>query len=77
MNPSTLQQAWNLPSTEVAVSILGGDAGTLGAQVTVPAQTPRPNTTIDSVAADSAGLARLSGFRAQVLDNATTTLEGE
>jgi hypothetical protein len=77
MNPTALQQAWNLASQQDAVDILGGDAGTLGAEVTAPAQTARPNTTLSAVAADSAGLARLSGFRAQVLDNATTTLEGE
>ncbi len=76
MNPAALQKAWNLPSQDHAVALLGGDPGTLGAQVTAPAQTPRPNTTIDQVAADSAGLARLSGFRAQVLDNTTTTLGG-
>jgi hypothetical protein len=76
MNPAALQEAWNLPSQDHAVALLGGDPGTLGAQVTAPAQTPRPNTTIDQVAADSAGLARLSGFRAQVLDNTTTSLGG-
>ena len=75
MNPATLQQAWNLSSPQEAVAILGGDPGTLGAQVTAPAQTARPNTTIDAVQKDIAGLNRLSGFRAQVLDNATTTLE--
>ena len=77
MNPSALQQAWKLPSQQEAIAILGGDAGTLGAQVAVPAQTERPNTTIDAVAADAASLARLSGFRAQLLDNAAATLKGE
>lgn len=77
MDPAALQQAWKLSSPQEAVAILGGDPGTLGAQVTAPAQTDRPNTTIDAVAADSAGLARLSGFRAQVLENAATTLKGE
>jgi len=77
MNAAALQQTWNLASPQEAIAILGGDAGTLGAQVTAPAQTARPNTTIAAVAADSAGLARLSGFRAQVLSNATTTLEGK
>ena len=76
MNPAMLQQAWNLPTQDHAVAILGGDPGTLGAQVTAPAQTERPNTTIDEVAKDSAGLARLSGFRAQVMDNVTTKLGG-
>ena len=76
MNPATLQQAWNLSSSQEAVAILGGDPGTLGAQVTAPAQTARPNTTIDAVQKDISGLNRLSGFRAQVLDNATKTLEG-
>jgi len=77
MNPANLQQAWKLSSTAEATAILGGDAGTLGAQVTAPAQTARPNTTIDAVAADTVGLDRLSGFRAQILDNAATTLKGQ
>jgi len=77
MNPVNLQRAWKLSSTEEATAILGGDPGTLGAQVTAPAQTARPNTTIDAVAADTASLDRLSGFRAQILDNAATTLKGQ
>ncbi|HYK35313.1 hypothetical protein [Alloacidobacterium sp.] len=77
MNPSALQQAWRLTSQQEAAAILGGDAGTLGAQVAAPTQTARPDTTIDAVAADTAGLNRLSGFRAQLLDNAATTLKGE
>ena len=77
MNPVNLQQAWKLSSTEEAAAILGGDPGTLGAQVTAPVQTARPNTTIDAVAADAGGLNRLNGFRAQILDNAATTLKGQ
>lgn len=77
MNPAELQQAWKLSSAAEAVSILGGDPGTLGAQVTAPPQTERPNTSIDAVAADTAGLNRLGGFRAQILDNAATTLKGQ
>lgn len=74
MNPANLQQAWKLPSITEAQSILGGDAGTLGAEVTAPAMTPRTDTNIDAVAADTAGLNRLTGFRAQVLDNTVTKL---
>lgn len=76
MNPANLQQAWKLSSAQEAAALLGGDPGTLGAPVTAPAQTARPNTTIDAVAADTSALNRLGGFRAQVLDNATTTLKG-
>jgi hypothetical protein len=77
MDPSVLQQTWQLSTQQEAVDILGGNAATLGAQVAAPAQTLRENTTIDAVAADTAGLNRLSGFRSQLLDNANTTLKGQ
>ncbi len=77
MNPSILQQAWQLSSQQEAVNVLGGNAGTLGAEVNAPVQTVRENTTIDAVAADTASLNRLGGFRSQLLDNATTTLKGQ
>lgn len=77
MNPTILQQAWQLPSQQHAVDILGGNAGTLGAEVAAPVQTVRENTTIDALAADTASLNRLQGFRSQLLDNATATLKGQ
>ena len=77
MSPTILQQAWQLPSEQHAVDILGGNAGTLGAEVASPVQTVREDTTIDAVASDTASLNRLSGFRSQLLDNATTTLKGQ
>jgi len=77
MNPANLQQAWKLSSVKEAESILGGDAGTLGAEVAAPTVTARADTNIDAVAADTAGLNRLSGFRARVLDNAVTKLRGK
>lgn len=77
MDPSILQQAWQLSSQQEAVNVLGGNAGILGAEVNAPIQTARENTTIDAVAADTASLNRLSGFRSQLLDNATTTLKGQ
>jgi hypothetical protein len=77
MDPSILQQAWQLSSQQEAINVLGGNAGTLGAEVNAPVQTARENTTIDAVAADTASLNRLSGFRSQLLDNASTTLKGQ
>jgi hypothetical protein len=77
MDPSILQQTWQLSSQQEAVNVLGGNAGTLGAEVNAPVQTARENTSIDAVAADTASLNRLSGFRSQLLDNATTTLKGQ
>ena len=76
MNPDDLRQAWNLGSTAVAQAILGGDPGSLGATVSTPPQTTRVNTTIDAVANDTAGLARLAGARNRVLDNANVKLGG-
>jgi hypothetical protein len=76
LDPGHLAAAWNLPSSTEAANLLGADAGTLGAVVSPPAQTPRGDTSIDAVAADTAGLERLSSTRAQAVTNANTTLGG-
>ena len=76
MNPAALQKAWNLGSVAEAAVILGADPGTLGAQVTVPPQTPRSEVTLDQVAADSASLERLAQSRDRILINTRTKLEG-
>lgn len=77
LNPQAVQQAWGLASVDEAVAILGGDPGVLGAQVTAPPQTARPNVTLDSVAADQASLDRLGAARDRVLVNAQTKLGGQ
>jgi hypothetical protein len=74
LNPDAVQKAFELPSREAAVAMLGGDAGALGASVGAPAQTPREATTIDAVAADTAGLQRLGQSRKQVLNNVAVKL---
>jgi hypothetical protein len=63
-----------LPSAATATAVLGGNPGTLGAAVAPPAQTPRAATTIAAVAADTAGLARLSAARTQTVSNAQVML---
>jgi hypothetical protein len=68
LQPSQLQQAWNLSSVAEATAILGGEPGATGAVVTTPPQTTRPATTIDQVAADTASLDRLQTTRDQVLN---------
>jgi hypothetical protein len=65
-----VQNAFQLGSTAEAAAILGADAGTLGAKVAAPAQTIRPATTIDAVAADSISLTNLSSARDRLLANA-------
>jgi hypothetical protein len=75
LNPGKLQQAWNLGSVAEAAGILGGNAGATGAVVTVPAQTTRPATTLDQVAADTASLDHLQTTRDQVLTNVQLKLE--
>jgi len=76
MNPQALQTAWKLGSVAEATAILGGDPGTLGAQVSAPVQTPRPDVTLDQVANDSTALERLARSRDQLLINVRTKLEG-
>jgi hypothetical protein len=76
LDPEAVQQAWQLPSPAVAQQILGGDPGTLGAQVSVPPATARPAETIDQVAADAAGLARLASARDRLLAATAQKLGG-
>ena len=75
LDPSQLQQAWNLNNVAEAAAILGGEAGATGAVVNAPAQTPRPATTLAAVAADTASLAKLQSSRDQVLTNVQTKLQ--
>ncbi len=76
LNPSIVQQAWNLGSVDEATAILGGDAGAIGAVVSAPAQTARPNVTLDQVAADTAGLENLTSARGRILTNTQQVLGG-
>ena len=75
MDPASLQSAWNLDSAQQAVAILGGNPGTLGTAVEPPVQSNRVNTTLDEVASDAAGLARLSNSRARLISNTQSQLE--
>jgi hypothetical protein len=75
LNPVNAAAAWNVSAVQ-ATTLLGGDPGTLGIVVDPPAQTARPNTTLGAVAADTAGLDRLSAARTLAVSNATTTLGG-
>src|SRR5262249_33329477 len=67
LNPSAVQQAFQLQTQTEAVSLLGGDAGALGAPVAPVAQTARPNTSLDKVAADAKSLARLNQARDRLI----------
>lgn len=75
LNPTLVQQAWNLGSVNDAAAILGADAGATGAEVTAPAQTTRPATTLAAVAADTASLQNLSNARLKIIANTETQLE--
>lgn len=75
LNPKAVQTAFNLPSAQDAVAILGGDAGALGAPVAAPPVTPRANTTIENVAANAAALDRLNQARDRMVENARAKLE--
>jgi hypothetical protein len=77
LNPDAVQKAYNLPSRDAAIAMLGGDAGALGAVVTPPSQSARPAATIDSVAADSASLAHLGTARDRILNNTAAKLGGK
>jgi hypothetical protein len=74
LNATVLAAAWQLPSAAAASALLGGDPGTLGTPAEPPATTPRANTTIDAVAADAAGLARLNAARDETITNAGVLL---
>jgi hypothetical protein len=73
MDPATLAKTWAI-APDQAKAILGGDAATLGAVVAPVAETPRPNVTLEQVAADAAGLNHLATARATVLQTATVKL---
>ena len=73
-NPTAVQQAFSLATTQQAIAILGGDAGATGAPVTPIVQTTRNATTIDEVVADAGGLSRLTQVRTQNLVNAIVRL---
>ncbi len=70
MAAEMLSAAWGLASPAEAESILGGNPATLGAPLTPPAQTPRPNLTLAQVVADTTALNRLAAARARLLQNA-------
>jgi hypothetical protein len=74
MATANLAQAWGLPAGE-AQALLVGDAATLGATVSPPEQTPRANTTLEQVAADSATLQHLNNARDRLVSNATIQVD--
>ncbi len=74
LNPAPLAAAWQLNPTDAA-NLLGGNPGSLGAEVTAPPETVRTDTTLSNVAADTAGLTRLSAARTQTVQNAVVKLE--
>jgi hypothetical protein len=74
LNAAALAVTWQLASPAAATALLGGDPGTLGTPAVPPAQTPRANTTIGAVAADTTGLARLTTARSQAIANAAAIL---
>jgi hypothetical protein len=69
LNPTLLQQAFQLADTAEAVNLLGGQVGALGSSVTAQTQTTRNAATIASAAADSAGLQQLTNARARMINN--------
>jgi hypothetical protein len=77
LNPDAVQKAYNLPSRDAAIAMLGGDAAALGAVVSAPVQTVRATTTIEAVAADSASLANLASARDRILNNTAAKLGGK
>ena len=74
LNPSAVQQAFQLQTPAEAVALLGGDAGALGATVSPIPQTARPNTTLDAVAADTASLNQLNHARTRLINNVNAKL---
>jgi hypothetical protein len=73
MDAPSLSRAWTVPIDQ-AEAFLGRDPATLGAVVTAPAQTPRPNTTLEQVAADTASLTRLNSARDELIATAATKI---
>lgn len=76
LDPVQVAAAWNLASPNVAASLLGGDAGTLGPVVIQEPQTVRPNTSLSAVAADAASLDRLTAAREQIVEDTIIQLGG-
>ncbi len=70
-----LRRAWSLASTAQAKAILGGEASTLGATVTEPPKTPRPNVTLEEVAADKASLDHLKTARDRLIQSARVKID--
>jgi hypothetical protein len=71
LQPAEVAKAWGVELAQ-ATAILGGDAGALGVALAAPPQTARPDTTLDEVAQDAAGIARLAQTRSRFLANAAT-----
>jgi hypothetical protein len=74
LDPTAVQQAFQLKTPAEAVALLGGDAGALGLPVAPVPQTTRPNTTIDQVAADTASFDRLNLERDRLIVNTAVKL---
>jgi len=74
LDPTAVQQAFQLKTPAEAVALLGGDPGALGLPVAAVPQTPRPTTTIDEVAADTASLDRLNVERERIIVNTAIKL---
>jgi len=74
LDPKAVQLAFQLKTPAEAAALLGGDAGALGVSVAPAPQTERPNTTLDSVIKDTAGLERLNQARARLIDNVNVRL---
>jgi hypothetical protein len=76
LNAANLQAAWQLPSLAAAAALLN-DPGSLGAVVSPPESTSRPDATLEQAASDGVGLTRLASVRTQAINDALTTLEGQ
>jgi hypothetical protein len=76
MNPEIVQATYSLGSIQEAQALLGGDPATLGAEVSAPKMTPRPNVTLETVLADTASLDALTQARDRVIENVKTKLGG-
>jgi hypothetical protein len=77
LNPAAVQDAFQLGSQAEAAAILGANPGALGASVSAPVATPRPATTIDAVAADTAALQNLGAARDRLIANTAQKLGGK
>ena len=75
MDPQVLSEVWNLASTVEAHALLGGVPSTLGATVVEVPQTPRANTTVQEVAADTTSLDRLAQARNRIVTNAAVVVQ--